>query len=54
MQTQQISTHRDEGPLISFVIPCYDMPVQLLRECLDSIRRLSLRPNEREITLSVR
>lgn len=51
MQTQQISTHRDEGPLISFVIPCYDMPVQLLRECLDSIRRLSLRPNEREIIL---
>lgn len=51
MQTQQISTHRDEGPLISFVIPCYDLPVQLLRDCLDSILQLSLRPEEREIIL---
>lgn len=38
-------------PLISFVVTTYDLPADLLRECLESIMRLSLREEEREIIL---
>ena len=34
---------------ISFIITFYNLPVELLIECIDSILRLSLRPSEREI-----
>ncbi len=37
------------SPLISFVIPCFNLPEALVRACLDSILSLSLRPGEREI-----
>jgi len=36
-------------PLISFIIPVYNVPTAMLRECIDSILALSLRPFEREI-----
>ena len=36
-------------PLISFIIPYYNLPVSMLTECIDSILSLSLRPYEREI-----
>lgn len=36
-------------PLISFILTCYNLPVQLLCECIDSILALSLNPEEREI-----
>ncbi len=36
-------------PLISFIIPYYNLPMWMLLECLDSIRSLSLRTHEREI-----
>lgn len=39
----------DNQPLISFIITCYNLPVWMLRDCLDSIMALSLRPYEREI-----
>lgn len=38
-----------EKPLISFILTYYNLPVQMLCECIDSIRILSLRPVEREI-----
>lgn len=38
-------------PLISFIIPAYNLPPEMLRECLDSILRLSLAEDEREIIL---
>lgn len=38
-----------DKPFVSFIITCYDLPVRMLAECIDSILRLSLRPNEREI-----
>ena len=38
-----------EKPFISFVIAYYDLPLRLLRQCLDSILALSLQPSEREI-----
>lgn len=36
-------------PLISFVLPYYNLPVGMLLECIESILSLSLQPLEREI-----
>ncbi len=36
-------------PLVSFVLTYYNLPVQMLCRCIDSILTLSLRPFEREI-----
>ena len=36
-------------PLVSFILPVYNVPTELLRECIESILALSLRPFEREI-----
>ena len=39
----------EKKPLVSFIIPVYNIPIGLLSECLDSILSLSLRKHEREI-----
>lgn len=39
------------NPLISFIIADYNVPVEMLRECLDSIFALSLSDKEREVIL---
>lgn len=39
----------EKAPLISFIIPVYNIPIGMLCECLDSILGLSLRRHEREI-----
>lgn len=50
MQNQQVNTpHQEAQPLVSFIITYYDLPIQMLCECIDSILALSLRPFEREI-----
>lgn len=36
-------------PLISFIIPCYNLPPYMVKECIISVLNLSLSPNEREI-----
>ena len=52
MQTQQSNTPMEETtPLVSFIIPAYNVPTDMLRECIGSIVQLSLRPQEREIIL---
>jgi glycosyltransferase involved in cell wall biosynthesis len=38
-----------EKPLISFILTYFDLPVQMLCECIDSILALSLNSSEREI-----
>ena len=38
-------------PLVSFIVTYYDLPVQMLCECIDSILALSLQPEEREIII---
>lgn len=38
-------------PLVSFILTYYNEPIDLLRQCIDSIKALSLRPFEREIIL---
>ena len=50
MQNQQSYTSNQETqPLVSFIITYYNLPVQMLQECIESILQLSLRPFEREI-----
>ena len=39
----------DGLPLVSFIIPCYNLPVELIRECLRSIFSLPLSDAEREV-----
>lgn len=39
----------EDTPLISFIIPYYNIPTEMLTHCLDSIIQLSLRKSEREI-----
>ena len=45
MQNQQ------DKKLVSFIIPVYDVPLQMLKECIQSIKALSLRSFEREIII---
>ena len=49
MQTIQSHPSTAAQPLVSFIIPVYNVPDDMLRECLESIRQLTLRPYEREI-----
>ena len=52
MPNQQTHTSLQKNqPLVSFIITYYQMPVQMLQECLDSILQLSLRSFEREIII---
>lgn len=38
-----------QQPLVSFILTDYNLPTDMLCECIDSILRLSLQPSEREI-----
>ena len=38
-------------PLVSFIVTCYNLPHDMVKECLNSIINLSLRKAEREIIL---
>ena len=49
MQIKQDHTQMDRTPLISFIIPAYNIPAEMICECIESIIRLTLRPFEREI-----
>lgn len=39
----------EEKPFVSFIIPVYNIPTEMVCNCLDSILKLSLRKHEREI-----
>lgn len=50
MQAKQVYTQADRTiPLVSFVIPVYNVPAVMLGECIDSILALTLSDDEREI-----
>ena len=38
-----------EKPLVSFILTYYNLPVEILCECIDSILTLSLQPQKREV-----
>ena len=42
-------TDNMQQPLVSFIVTCYNLPVDLLCECIDSILKLNLQTAEREI-----
>lgn len=51
MYTKQEYKKNSKAPLVSFIVTCYDIPVWMLIECIESILTLSLRPAEREIII---
>lgn len=52
MHHQQIYTPVQAAqPLVTFIVTYYDLPVQMLCECIDSILALSLSRDEREIII---
>ena len=51
MQTQQTYPQNIQTPLVSFIITTYNLPLDYLKECLNSIIKLSLNAREREIIL---
>ena len=52
MQNEQTpSLLQQKRPLVSFIVTTYNMPHQLLRECLESIGALGLDDDECEIVL---
>ncbi len=51
MHSEQSHTPQHISPLVSFIIPTYNVPTYMIKDCLHSILSLSLRPAEREIIL---
>lgn len=52
MQNNPLRTSVQEAqPLVTFIVTYYNLPVQMLCECIDSILVLSLKPEEREILI---
>ncbi len=51
MYSEQSHTQQLRTPLVSFIIPTYNVPNWMIKDCLNSILSLSLRPTEREIIL---
>ena len=51
MQNQQTYTQDIQTPLVSFIITAYNLPSEYLKDCIQSILQLSLKPQEREIIL---
>ena len=49
MQHQQ--NHTPAAPLVSFIVAYYDLPPQLLRQCVDSILALALETSERQLII---
>ena len=40
-----------EKPIISFILSYYNLPVEMLCSCIDSILAMELKPDEREIII---
>ena len=49
MQTNQQISEETGRPLVSFIVPCYNTPAEMLQKCIDNITDLSLADEEREI-----
>lgn len=49
MSSQQIHTQDTKVPLISFIVPIFNVSEAMLTECIRSILKLELEPHEREI-----
>lgn len=47
----QASQNLSSAPLISFIVTTYNLPPEIVRECIESILQLSLTKNEHEIII---
>jgi len=44
MYTDKIYKQYNKTPLVTFIVTCYNLPIWMIKECLESILALSLRP----------
>lgn len=51
MSAKQTDKQNLQKPLVSFIITCYNIPIDMLKKCIESILALSLTESEREIIL---
>ncbi len=51
MQVKQDTAQNPSTPLVSFIVTIYNLPIDYIKECLQSILSLSLNKREREIIL---
>ena len=51
MQTESVLSQNGESFKVSFIIPYYNEPTTILKECVESILKLRLSPEEREIII---
>lgn len=51
MQNKPNSPQNEPQPLISFIIACYNLPVELVKACVGSITSMTLSRDQREIIL---
>ena len=51
MNLRNTPSRDDRQPLVTFIVTAYNLPIEQLRQCLDSIRALSLNAAEHEIIL---
>ena len=52
MQNQQNDTpFQETQPLVTFIVTYYNLPPSMLCQCIDSLKALSLNPEEREIII---
>lgn len=51
MQVESNYAQNPPSPLVSFIVPIYNLPIDYIKECLESILSLSLNIREREIIL---
>ena len=49
MPIQQTDSPTDKRPLVSFIVPVFNLPEEMLRACVESVLALELEPSEREI-----
>ena len=49
MLDSQIISHNNIQPLVTFIVTTYNLDAELLKECIESITRLSISIEDREI-----
>lgn len=51
MQIQQSTSQNIQAPLVSFIVTVYNLPIDFVKQCLNSILTLSLQTRDREIII---
>lgn len=51
MQIQQNTPQNISTPLVSFIVTVYNLPIEFIKQCINSILALSLQAKDREIII---